>query len=71
MSHRANFLAKVEAHARATQALRSAKQSIVAERETSKRKKRIRRGNDMIVKRMWRYSESACAAPGIAGELID
>ncbi|CAG7947419.1 unnamed protein product [Penicillium nalgiovense] len=37
---RANFLAKVEAHARATQALRSAKQSIVAERETSKRKKR-------------------------------
>ncbi|CAI7593024.1 unnamed protein product [Penicillium glandicola] len=37
---RANFLAKVEAHARATQALRSAKQSIVTERETSKRKKR-------------------------------
>jgi hypothetical protein len=37
---RANFLAKVEAHARATQALRSAKQSIVAEREASKRKKR-------------------------------
>ncbi|KAJ5498926.1 hypothetical protein N7453_007977 [Penicillium expansum] len=37
---RANFLAKVEAHARATQALRTAKQSIVAERETSKPKKR-------------------------------
>ncbi|CAI7645101.1 unnamed protein product [Penicillium viridicatum] len=36
---RANFLAKVEAHARATHALRTAKQSIVAERETSKRKK--------------------------------
>ncbi|KAJ5800113.1 uncharacterized protein N7518_002181 [Penicillium psychrosexuale] len=37
---RANFLAKVEAHARATQALRSAKQSIVTEREASKPKKR-------------------------------
>ncbi|CAI7644241.1 unnamed protein product [Penicillium crustosum] len=36
---RANFLAKVEAHARATHALRTAKQSVVAERETSKRKK--------------------------------
>lgn len=37
---RANFLAKVEAHARATQALRNAKQTIVTDRETSKRKKR-------------------------------
>ncbi|KAJ5952571.1 uncharacterized protein N7479_010984 [Penicillium vulpinum] len=37
---RANFLAKVDAHARATLALRTAKQTIVAERETSKRKKR-------------------------------
>ncbi|KAJ5120318.1 uncharacterized protein N7515_009706 [Penicillium bovifimosum] len=38
---RANFLAKVEAHARATKALRSAKQAAVTERETnSKRKKR-------------------------------
>ncbi|CRL26182.1 unnamed protein product [Penicillium camemberti] len=36
---RANFLAKVEAHARATHALRTAKQTIVTERETSKRKK--------------------------------
>jgi hypothetical protein len=37
---RANFLAKVEAHARATQALRSAKQAVVTERETSKPRKR-------------------------------
>ncbi|KAJ5782686.1 hypothetical protein N7457_004460 [Penicillium paradoxum] len=37
---RANFLAKVDAHARATQALRTTKQAIVNERETSKRKKR-------------------------------
>ena len=37
---RANFMAKVEAHARATQALRQAKQTIANERENSKRKKR-------------------------------
>jgi hypothetical protein len=37
---RANFMAKVEAHARATQALRQAKQTIADESENSKRKKR-------------------------------
>ncbi|KAJ5874160.1 uncharacterized protein N7529_002590 [Penicillium soppii] len=37
---RANFLAKVEAHARATQALRQAKQSVASEGDNSKRRKR-------------------------------
>ncbi|KAJ5561110.1 hypothetical protein N7535_009307 [Penicillium sp. DV-2018c] len=37
---RANFLARVDAHARATKALRSAKQAVITERETSKNKKR-------------------------------
>ncbi|KAJ5832456.1 hypothetical protein N7474_000767 [Penicillium riverlandense] len=59
---RARFLAKVEAHARATQALRMAKLAIINERETASTKRKKRRAVATLSKRRAHSSSAKVTA---------